>query len=134
MAAFATYQDVEARWRPLSESEQATATTLLDDASAIIRSECPSADALDDGITRLVVCGMVKRAMIAAAAGEGVSQFQQTAGPFSQNATYSNPMGNLYLTKQDRKLLGCGGQGAFDIDQGTYGGESLPLNWWELNL
>lgn len=134
MAAFAAYTDLEARWRPLSATEQATATTLLEDASVIIRAEAPGADDLDSDITKFVACGMVKRAMIASGT-EGVGQDNLTAGPFSQQRSYANPMGNLYLTKQDKRLLGIGGQRAHTIDQGPYEDyEARPLNWWELNL
>lgn len=123
-AAFATATDLAARWRPLSTAEQAQAGVLLGDASAILRAECPDVDArttalpptLDPDIPKMVACAMVKRAMIAGADAEGVTAHQQTAGPFSQSLTYSNPMGNLYLTKAERRLLGCGGQRAFSVD------------------
>jgi len=127
MAAFATVANLVARWRPLTTDEQAQATILLDDASAIVRAECPTVDALiaaatlDPAVVLLVVCGMVKRAMLANATGEGVSAEQQTAGPFAQSLTFVNPMGNVYLTKQDRRLLGFGGQRAFTIDTAPLG-------------
>ena len=34
--AFATYEDVEGRWRTLTADEQVRATTLLEDASTIL--------------------------------------------------------------------------------------------------
>jgi hypothetical protein len=122
MAAFATTANLVARWRPLSVAETAQASVLLDDASATVRAEYPGVDAaivagtLDAGIPLLVVCGMVKRAMIASETGEGVQSQSETAGPFAHSQTYANPMGNVYLTKQDRRLLGYGGQRAFMID------------------
>lgn len=135
MVAFAEVSDLEARWRPLEVAEQSQATVLLDDASTIIRAECPDADTLDSAITLMVACGMVKRAMSVPAGMEGVTSLQQSAGPFQQTPQFSNPMGNLYLTKQDRKLLGISGQAAFMVDQGPYEDfDSRPLNWWELNL
>lgn len=116
MVAFAVYGDLEARWRPLSADEQAQATVLLGDASAIIRAECPGADDLDPDLTKMIACGMVKRAMSVPAGLEGVTSLQQSAGPFQQAPQFANPMGNLYLTKADRKLLGCSRQRAFSID------------------
>lgn len=134
MAAFAVYGDLEARWRPLSASEQTTATTLLDDASAIIRAEVPGADDIDPALTKLVACAMVKRAMIAADS-DGVTSQMDVAGPFTQQKAFANPLGNLYLTKQDKRLLGIGGQSAFMVDLGPYEEPgSVPLDWWELNL
>lgn len=121
MAAFATFDDLAARWRPLSTAEQAQATVLLGDASAIVRAEVSTVDAqitagtLDAGLVLAIVCGMVKRAMIAGDMSEGVSAQQETAGPFAHQQTFSNPMGNVYLTKQDRRLLGVSSR-AFTID------------------
>ena len=135
--AFASATDLAARWRPLSAAEEDTADTLLGDASAILRAECPDLDArltvvpplLDPDLPKMIVCAMVKRAMIAGVDVEGVTNTQQTAGPFSQSMTYSNPMGNLYLTKTERKLLGCGGQRAFTVDM-TPRQPVLPVPWW----
>lgn len=116
MAAFATYTDVEARWRTLSTAERTTAGVLLDDASVIVVSEYPAAATLDPAITKFVVCAMVKRAMQSAELGDGVSAFSQAAGPFSQSLTYANPSGNLYLNKQERRMLGGPKQVAFTVD------------------
>lgn len=44
MAAFATAPDVEARWRPLSAAETTVATTLLEDASTLLRALVPTID------------------------------------------------------------------------------------------
>lgn len=134
-AAFATATDLAARWRPLSTAEQTQAGVLLGDASAILRAECSDVDArlsaipptLDADIPKMIVCAMVKRAMLAGADVEGVTATQQTAGPFSQSLTYSNPMGNLYLTKAERRLLGCGGQRAFSVDMSPPA--PVPLPW-----
>lgn len=117
MAAFAEVADLVARWRPLVPPEDTQAGVLLEDASAIVRAECPTAEAeVDPDVLKLVVCAMVKRAMLAGTGSDAVSQTAQTAGPFSQQVTYANPMGNLYLTKQERRLLGCGSGRAFFVD------------------
>ena len=136
MTAFATHADLSARWRTLSAAEQAQATILLGDASAIVRAEVPTVDAqlaaatLDADLVKAVVCGMVKRAMIAGDTSEGVSAQQQTAGPFGYSQTFSNPMGNVYLTKQDRRLLGASSQ-AFTIDTAPVdSGEAFVYDPW----
>jgi hypothetical protein len=121
---FATADDVVARWRALDTEERDRADILLADASAFIRAGCPGIDdrvaagTLDPTVITAVVVGVVKRAMLAAGAGDGISHQQQTAGPYTQTFTFTNPTGSLYLTKADRRLLGCrGGAGhAFDID------------------
>lgn len=112
---FAQAADVAARWRPLSTSETSTAATLTVDASAIIRSECPGIDAritaetLDPTMVKAVVAAMVKRAMLGGPELAGVSNSQETAGPFMRGVTYANPLGDLYLTRQERRRLGYTG-------------------------
>lgn len=110
--AFATYSDVEGRWRTLTVEEQVRATTLLGDAETVLRrrvavdpSDAEQADAL-----KLVSCNMVIRAMLAGASDAlGVDQMSATMGPFAQTAHFANPNGDLYITKNERKLLGIGG-------------------------
>lgn len=113
---YATAADLAARWRELSVAEQERATVLLGDASAQVRATCSGIDArieggtLDAAVVLAVVVGMVKRAMLSAQApGDGIGQQSQTAGPFATSLTFTNPTGAVYLTKQDRRLLGCGG-------------------------
>lgn len=131
MAAFATIAELEVSWRVLSSAEQATAAVKLDEASLMIRALRPGIDALigagslDPGVPRLVVCGMVKRAMNTPSTVEGVGTVQQSAGPFGQTLTYANPDGNLYLSKLEKKMLGIGRQRAFSID---LGGGDVPAD------
>jgi hypothetical protein len=120
---FATVADLESRWRPLSSQEAAQAEVLLADASAILRAQCPTIDqritdgTLDPELPEMVTCSMVKRAMMAADMGDGVTTQQQTAGPFSASLSFANPMGNLYSTKAEKQLLGCGARArAYTID------------------
>lgn len=120
--AYATVNDLEARWRPLSDAEKPRAEVLLDDAAALIDTACPSlADRIADGdesasrAALMVSCSIVKRAMISPVDQAPMSQYQQTAGPFSQSGTFANPSGDLYLTKADKRLLGCGQQVAFTV-------------------
>ena len=110
--AYATVQDLEARWRPLSPAEQTRAATLLADAAVRIDSRVrplpAGEDRTTDELARFVVvsCDMVRRALATSTDLVGVTQVQQTGGPFSQSHTYSNPMGDLYLSKADLMLLG----------------------------
>lgn len=121
---FATSNDLADRWRALTPAEQERATVLLGDASAFVRATCAGIDdritagTLDAAVVVAVVCGMVKRAMLASDVGEGVGAQQQTAGPFGTSLTFTNPTGSVYMTKADRRLLGCRGGGgrAFSIN------------------
>ena len=116
MAAFAEVSDLELRWRSLSVSESATATVLIEDASQMIIDECPASAGSDPATLKRIVCAMVKRAMLRGTDEIGVQTAQTTAGPFSQSQTYSNPMGDLYLTKAERRVLPCGRGKAFMVD------------------
>ena len=107
---YATVADLSARWG--NDFEDARASVLLADASVEIDVALQSAgidpeDVSADILSR-VSCAMVKRAL--SIDDIGVSSTQMTAGPFSQTQSYSNPMGDLYLTKAEKKLLGIGKQ------------------------
>ena len=68
-APLAELHDVEAVWRALADDERSTALQLLGFASAVVRHKVPTVDArvaagtLSDDVVRLVVAGMVARAM-----------------------------------------------------------------------
>lgn len=97
-------------------------------ASRYLRAECPEIDqrialykidplasgALDPDLAADVVCEMVQSAS-SSPAGVGVESLQSGAGPFQQTLKYTNPVGDLFLTKKQRRLLGCGGQQAFTV-------------------
>lgn len=116
---YATVDDLEARWRTLSADERARAAVLLEDAAVRLDAACPPSDPPTDqelAARKIVSCEMVKRAMSSAATGGvGVASIQQGAGPYQETVQFSNPTGDLYLTKADRKLLGCGAQVAFTV-------------------
>lgn len=121
--AYATVGDLVARWRALDTSESATAEALLDDVAILIRANCPDVDSkiddgtMDAGVPLIISVRAVKRSMMAASSGfDGMTQLSQTAGPFQQSTSFQNPMGELYLTKADLKLLGCGTMRAFTVD------------------
>lgn len=132
-APFADVHDLGARWRPLSEDESTVAQTLLQDASTRIRAEARRCGVdldqdiidgtLDPDVPMLVVCRMVREAMLAPADQPPVQSFQVSAGPFNRSGRFLNPTGDLYLTKADRKLLGIGRQQAFTVPATSWGDE-----------
>ena len=104
--AYAEVSDIEDRWRELTGDEQARAEVLIDDASAYIDS-LADASKVDAAVLKVVVCNMVQRAMVAGEADSfGVTQQSMTAGPYTQSWTYSNPSGDFFLTKLEKRLLG----------------------------
>lgn len=124
MAVFATVADLVVRWRPLSTDEVPQAQILLEDASVIVAHAV--GPVIDVEIAKIVVCDMVKSAMMGPANAEGAASMQDTAGPFTQSRTFSNPNGDLFLSKRHRKLLGLG-QVATSYDMGTW---PEPFGGW----
>lgn len=111
MVAFATVDDLEARWRPLSTTEQDRAEVLLDDA-AVYLSALVTVDADDteqEAILKTVSCSMVQRVMSADVDTFGLSQTSMTAGSYTQSMTFANPSGDFYLTGFEKRLLGISG-------------------------
>lgn len=107
--AFAAVSDIEARWRELSTDEEARATTLIDDASAMLSNlvAVDEADQEQAELLKMVCCNMVIRAMSASEYDAfGASQMSMTAGPYTQQWTYSNPSGDMFITKMEKRLLG----------------------------
>ena len=110
MAAYATVADVQARMtRTMSSAEQTMCATLLDDAAVIIDTFNASATA---DAKKVVSCRMVIRQL---GDGEsdgipiGATQGSMAGLGYSQSWTVSGgSMGEMYLSKLDKELLGCG--------------------------
>lgn len=109
--AYATVEDVQSRMmRDLSEDERATCETLLDDVAVLIDSYNTQAS---DNAKKVVSCRAVIRAL---GDGEtsgvpmGASQGSMSGLGYSQSWTISagGSVGELYLGKADKQLLGHG--------------------------
>lgn len=107
--AYATVADVQARMtRTLSENEQAICETLLDDAAVLI----DATEAKDDDDAKKVVsCRVVIRALgdgTDSGIPMGATQGSMSALGYSQSWTIgsSGAVGELYLTKAEKKMLG----------------------------
>ncbi|BDF40071.1 MULTISPECIES: Gp19/Gp15/Gp42 family protein [Bacteria] len=119
MDAYASVEDLQARWRPLSSDEEERAEQKLKDASLIVADECRrfgvnlnAADGMTKDALSLTVCEMVKRAMMSPVDRAPITQGGLTVGPFNQSLTYANPTGDLYLTSSEKRRLGIGRQSA----------------------
>lgn len=116
---WATPADLAARWRPLAPGEAERARVLIGDAQSLIQDECPRWAAASAATRRRVVCAVVKRAMAGPLADEGltgVTATTETTGPFSQQVTFSNPSGDMYLTRAEKRALGTGRPRAHEVD------------------
>ena len=108
--AYATVQDVQARMsRQMSESEQAICSTMLDDAAVII--DTFNALATEDK-KKVVSCRMVVRQMgdgDVSGVPIGATQGSMSGLGYSQSWTVgSGTTGEIYLSKLDKQILGCG--------------------------
>ncbi len=107
--AYATYEDIEERYRDLDADEQARCTALLDDAAVMI--DAFAAENVEDSVKTLVSCNMVIRALGSGGASipVGATQATQTGLGYTSSYTFgSGQSGELYFSKTDRRLLKIG--------------------------
>ena len=124
--AYATLDDLQARYGEVAYELTGRAEALLEDAATLLNARVlvDISDQQQRERLRLVSCAMVNRALQAAASDVyGVSNASYTMGPFTQSATFSNPSGDLYLTKNECILLGIGGTRIGSIRPRIGGGE-----------
>lgn len=109
--AFATVQDLESRWRDLTEDEEAKAAVLLEDAAVYLESlvVVDPEDEHQASALNIVSCNIVRRMMNVTDDMYGVTEGTMTADIYTQRFTYSNPNGNMYITKPEKRMLGIGG-------------------------
>lgn len=122
--AYATIDDLELRWRPLTADESARAQALLDDAALMLDAVLSAASIQDveEGALVAVSCNMVRRAMALSDSGMyGVSQGTVSADIYSQTMTYANPTGDMYLTGNEKRMLG--------ISNGYIGSIPAKVGW-----
>ena len=109
--AYATVNDVKARMtRTMSEDEVSVCSTLLDDVAVLI--DAYNANASADA-KLIVSCRVVIRAL--GDGGDmgvplGASQGSMSAMGYSQSWTIGTggSVGEAYLSKTEKKILGCG--------------------------
>lgn len=116
--AFATPDDLSSRWRQLSPSETDRAEALLDDAAIYLEAEFRRCDKTIDpedefllSALKIVSCSMVKRVLASSGTTAlGIdgdfTQLSKTAGSFTEQYTFANPSGDMYITAREYKLLG----------------------------
>lgn len=119
MTTFATISDYEKRYGEVSESEKTRTETILQDASDMLLGTYEEyygakyelgLHPLFDNSACAVTCAVAHRSISVPVGFEGANQFSRTAGSYNASVTFSNPTGDLYLTKTDMKRLGLSGQ------------------------
>ena len=108
--AYAEVDDLQDRLgRELDSDESARAEVLLGDASAVLTElvDVREGDEEQAKLLKMVCCNMVIRVMAQSASDAyGLSSITMTAGPYSQTSAFSNPSGDMYLTRLERQMLG----------------------------
>ena len=118
MSSYASIQDLSTYWRPITESETARASMLLEIASSRLRIEADKVGiAIDDRINydddyamavKLVVMDATKRALATPIDTPPVDNYSQSAGPYSENYRFTNPSGDLWFKKAELRSIGIG--------------------------
>lgn len=124
-AVYATIQDVQTYWRPLTQAEQAKATTMITDASAKIRLKASQRGKDFDAMltedtdlanaAKTIVCKCVINAM-KMLESVPATQFSESAGGYTVSGTYYTPGGGLSISKKDWAELGLATQGYGGLD------------------
>ena len=127
MASFATIDDLTLLWRPLSAAEQTRAAALLEIVSDSLRGEADKVGKnLDDmvkasaslkTVAKSVTVDVVARTLMTSTDQEPLSQFSQTAGPFTASGTFLVPGGGIFIKRSELAWLGLRRQkvGALDL-------------------
>lgn len=124
MRVLATPKDLEARWRTLTNEEESVAETLLSDAqnmiAMLLATKGKSLEAYADNevyaeTAKAIICAVVKRSMAAGDDVMGLSQHSMTAGSFNESFSFANPSGDMYLTANEKKMLGIAGMNTWSI-------------------
>lgn len=116
MKNFATSEDLSKLWRPLKGEEQPRAEALLEVVSASLRMEADKVgrdlDAMIAAkpalgeVAKSVTVDVVARTLMTSTNQEPLSQFSQTAGPYTASGTYLVPGGGIFIKKSELARLG----------------------------
>jgi len=135
--AFATVDDVQTLWRPLTAEEQTRAGALLPLLSDALRGEAQrvekdldamaAADSTYESLLKLVTVDIVGRVLRQTTTGDAMTQESQAAGGYSWSGTYAVPGGGIAnaILRSDLKRLGLLNQqiGSVQLWQGSRANE-----------
>lgn len=136
MEPFATLDDMTVLWRAMTTEEQTRAAALLKIVSNSLRVEAEKAGKNLDvmimenpdlaDVAKSVTVDVVARTLMTATDQEPMTQFSQTAGPYTASGTFLVPGGGLFIKRSELARLGLRRQkfGAVDIygiSQGNFG-------------
>jgi hypothetical protein len=115
-AAYASVEDVQGLWRPLTDAEKARAEKLLPVVSDSLRQEARlvgkdldqmvESGELYEGVLISVVVDVVARTLMTSTEGEPLTQESQGALGYSWSGTYLVPGGGLFIKQSELARLG----------------------------
>lgn len=116
MSDYATIQDVETLFRPLTQSEQTRAASLIPTVCSRLRIEAARAgkdlDAMVDAdadfasVAKSVTVDIVARCLMTPTDGAPMTQSTESALGYSFSGTFLNPGGGLFIKREELKALG----------------------------
>ena len=124
---YATVEDMNKLWRPLTGSETARAEALIEVASASLRTEAKKVgrdlDKMIEGnpdlaiVAKSVTVDVVARTLMTSTDQEPMTQMSQSAGGYSTSGTFLVPGGGMLIKRTELARLGLRRQriGVMDI-------------------
>lgn len=123
---FATVEDMTILWREMTEAEQRRAKALLVLVSDSLREEAHRVgksidvmmcDPYYESVVKSVTVDVVARTLMTSTDQEPMTQFSQTAGPYSMSGTFLTPGGGLFIKRSELARLGLRQQrmGVLDV-------------------
>lgn len=113
-AKLGDYKDRYYRYEEVSDATKNDIETLINDCSMKLRGYGISLEKPRNSmeveewkeLIKTVVCSSVNRAYLTSQSSTGASQMTQSAGVYSETFTFANPSGDIYFTREEKKLLG----------------------------
>ena len=116
MADFATIQDMEELWRPMSDAEEKRASNLLPVVSDSLRYEAEKVgkdldkmiekNASLGNVAKSVTVDVTARTLMTSTNAEPMTQMSEAALGYSVSGTYLVPGGGLFIKKSELARLG----------------------------
>lgn len=110
MIEYATLEDISTLWRPLNADETPRAEALLKIVPEILEAEAQKVGKdlcfCNHAVVKSVIVDVVARTLMTSTSQEPMTQFSQTAGPYTASGTYLVPGGGIFIKKAELARLG----------------------------
>lgn len=120
MAIYATVQDLETLWRPLTDAEKPRAEALIDLVEVLLDSEAEKVGSYlgrcGAQVVKSVIVDVVARVLMTSTDQEPMTQVSQSAGGYTASGTFLVPGGGIFIKKSELARLGLRRQRFGGID------------------